>query len=294
MRNLRGKDIHNGALVALDYQTGELIAYVGSANYYATKSTKQFQAKYDVVGSGFRQPGSAFKPFNYLTAIDDKKLTAGSMLMDTATDFGGKYTPSDADNLERGPVRVRTALQFSLNIPSVKTAQINTLDHVFARAKDFGMVFQTRQDERRPVDRARRPGGPAGRPRHRLRDPRQRRQEDRPHDDPVASRTRRGKDVDRAVPAARRRAGREPAGRLHRDRHPGRQHEPEDQPVLGQVRAHRARQEAPPGDAQDRHEQRRQGPQRLRLHRPADGGQGGRRASTPSRSAPGTATATTP
>ncbi|HEX2756663.1 MAG TPA: transglycosylase domain-containing protein, partial [Candidatus Limnocylindrales bacterium] len=140
--NLSGKDIHNGALVALDYQTGELIAYVGSANYYAAKSTKQFQAKYDVVGSGFRQPGSAFKPFNYLTGINDKKITAGSMLMDTATDFGGKYTPSDADNLERGPVRVRIALQFSLNIPSVKTAQINTPDHIFARAQDFGMVFQ--------------------------------------------------------------------------------------------------------------------------------------------------------
>jgi peptidoglycan glycosyltransferase len=143
MKNLRGKDINNGALVAIDYQTGELIAYVGSANYYAAKSTPQFQAKYDVVGSGYRQPGSAFKPFNYLTAIDDKKLTAGSMLMDTATDFGGNYTPSDADNLERGPVRVRTALQFSLNIPSVKAAQINSPDHVFARSKDFGMVFQT-------------------------------------------------------------------------------------------------------------------------------------------------------
>ena len=141
MKNLRGKDIHNGALVALDYQTGELIAYVGSANYYAVKSTPQFQAKYDVVGNGYRQPGSAFKPFNYLTGIDDKKITAGSMFMDTATDFGGSFTPSDADNLERGPVRVRTALQFSLNIPSVKTAQVNTPDRIFSRAKDFGLVF---------------------------------------------------------------------------------------------------------------------------------------------------------
>ena len=143
MKSLRGKDLHNGALVALDYKTGELIAYVGSANYYAGTSTKKFQAKYDVVGAGFRQPGSAFKPFNYLTAIDEGKLTAGSMLMDSATDFGGGYTPSDADPFERGPVRVRNALQFSLNIPSVKAAQINSPDHLFARAKDYGMVFQT-------------------------------------------------------------------------------------------------------------------------------------------------------
>jgi peptidoglycan glycosyltransferase len=161
--NLRGKDIHNGALVAIDYQTGELIAYVGSANYYATKSTPKFQAQFDVVGKGFRQPGSAFKPFNYLTGIDDKKITAATMLMDTATAFGGKYTPSDADNLERGPVRVRTALEFSLNIPSVKTAQINTPARIFQRAQDFGMVFASKKttaglsialgvQEVRPVD----------------------------------------------------------------------------------------------------------------------------------------------
>jgi membrane peptidoglycan carboxypeptidase len=163
MKNLRGKDVHNGAMVAIDYQTGELVAYVGSANYYATKGTPQFQPKFDVVGSGFRQPGSAFKPFNYLTGIDDGTLTAGTMLMDTSTDFGGKYTPADADNAERGPVRVRNALQFSLNIPAVKAAVINTPDHVFARAQDFGAVFQTKQatagasialgvQEVRPVD----------------------------------------------------------------------------------------------------------------------------------------------
>jgi membrane peptidoglycan carboxypeptidase len=141
VKNLKGKDINNGALVALDYETGQLVAYVGSANYYATKSTKQFQAKYDVVGAGFRQPGSAFKPFNYLTGIDDKVFTAGTMFMDVGTDFGGNYTPGDADNRERGPVRVRSALQFSLNIPSVKAAQVNSADHIFTRAQDFGMVF---------------------------------------------------------------------------------------------------------------------------------------------------------
>src|SRR4029453_8201491 len=142
VRNLRGKDVHNGALVALDYQTGQLVAYVGSADYYAKTVTPQFQPQFDVVGNGFRQPGSAFKPFNYLTGIDDRKLTAATMLMDTSTDFGGNYTPADADNLERGPVRVRNALQFSLNIPAVKAAQINGVDHVFQRAQDFGMVFQ--------------------------------------------------------------------------------------------------------------------------------------------------------
>ena len=143
MKNLEDKDVRNGALVAVDYQTGELIAYVGSADYYASQSRPEFQPQYDVVGQGYRQPGSAFKPFNYVVGIDDGTLTAGDMFMDVGTDFGGGYTPNDADNLERGPVRVRNALQFSLNIPSVKAMAVNTPDHVFARAKDFGMTFQS-------------------------------------------------------------------------------------------------------------------------------------------------------
>ena len=142
MQRLRDKDLNNGALVALDYQTGELVAYVGSADYYAKKPNPQFQPKFDVVGSGYRQPGSAFKPFNYLTGIDDHTLTAATMFMDVGTDFGN-YHPTDADNLERGPVRVRNALQFSLNIPSVKAVAVNKVEHVFARAQDFGMRFQT-------------------------------------------------------------------------------------------------------------------------------------------------------
>jgi membrane peptidoglycan carboxypeptidase len=143
MRNLEDKNVRNGALVAVDYQTGELVSYVGSAEYYATKSRPEFQPQYDVVGQGFRQPGSAFKPFNYVVGIDDGTLTAGDMLMDVGTDFGGGYTPNNADNLERGPVRVRNALQFSLNIPAVKAMAISTPDHVFARAKDFGLTFQS-------------------------------------------------------------------------------------------------------------------------------------------------------
>jgi membrane peptidoglycan carboxypeptidase len=142
MRNLQNKNVRNGALVAIDYQTGEVVSYVGSAEYYAAKSRKTFQPQFDVVGQGFRQPGSAFKPFNYAVGIDDRAFTAGDMLMDVGTDFGGGYSPTDADNRERGPVRVRTALQFSLNIPAVRAMALNSPDHVFARVKDFGMTFQ--------------------------------------------------------------------------------------------------------------------------------------------------------
>ena len=62
----------------------------------------EFQPQYDVLGQGYRQPGSAFKPFNYAIGIDDETFTAGTMLMDSATDFGGGYTP-----IQRGQPRAR-------------------------------------------------------------------------------------------------------------------------------------------------------------------------------------------
>ena len=143
LERLRGREIRNGALVALDYQTGEVVAYVGSADYYARRATPQFQPKFDVVGDGFRQPGSAFKPIHYVIGIDDRRLTPGTMFMDVVTDFGGGYTPTDADNLERGPVRLRDALRFSLNIPAVKAVAVTGIERIVERAQAFGLRFQS-------------------------------------------------------------------------------------------------------------------------------------------------------
>jgi membrane peptidoglycan carboxypeptidase len=144
IENLRGNSIHNGALVATDYRTGEVLAYVGSAQYYSPTKSKQFQPQFDVLADGWRQPGSAFKPINYITGFQDRTITPATMFMDVTTDFGGGYVPTDADVLERGPIRMREALMFSLNIPSVKAAVINGPDHVFDMAKKFGLNFQAR------------------------------------------------------------------------------------------------------------------------------------------------------
>ena len=143
LKNLRGQNVWNAAMSAIDYQTGEIIAYVGSGDYYATRKVNtRFQPQFDVLANGWRQPGSAFKPFNYVTGIDDRTMTASTLLMDVSTDFGGGYTPSDADGLERGPLRARQALQFSLNIPAVKALDMNGIQRVFDNAKAFGMNFQ--------------------------------------------------------------------------------------------------------------------------------------------------------
>ena len=142
MENLRDKKLRNGALIAQDYQTGDIVAYVGSADANATKATKRFQPRFDVLADGWRQPGSAFKPIVYGTGIAGKQITAGTMFMDVVTDFGDGYTPTDADNLERGPVRVRDALRFSLNIPAVKAMATIGNDNVQTQAEAMGIQFR--------------------------------------------------------------------------------------------------------------------------------------------------------
>jgi len=71
IRDLKGRGIYNAALGAVDYRTGQILAYVGSGSYYEKPRGKKFQPKFDVLGDGWRQAGSAFKPINYLTGIED-------------------------------------------------------------------------------------------------------------------------------------------------------------------------------------------------------------------------------
>ncbi|HEY8168399.1 MAG TPA: transglycosylase domain-containing protein [Candidatus Limnocylindrales bacterium] len=144
MAKLRNKKIFNGALVAMDWQTGELVTYVGSADYYAPKATKKMQPQFDVLADGWRQPGSAFKPFTYVTGIDDGTITAASMFMDVATNFarsGKAYIPTNADNLERGPMRMRSALQFSLNIPAIKALSYTGIAKTIETSEKLGLRF---------------------------------------------------------------------------------------------------------------------------------------------------------
>jgi peptidoglycan glycosyltransferase len=138
LRNLRGKNINNAAAGIIDYRTGQVLAYGGSASYTA-KGTRKFQPKFDVLSDGWRQPGSSIKPINYAIGIEDRTMTAATLFMDVTTDFGGKFVPTQADKLERGPVRLRSALQFSLNIPSLTASLMNGLARFYKRAQDFGI-----------------------------------------------------------------------------------------------------------------------------------------------------------
>ena len=136
MKNLEDKDVHNGAMVALDYQTGEMVAYVGVGELLLDAATSPSSSRSST--SPARATASRARRSSRSTtspASTTGRSRPASMFMDVATDFGGGYTPKDADRLERGPVRIRKALQFSLNIPAVKALALNGTEHVFDDAR---------------------------------------------------------------------------------------------------------------------------------------------------------------
>jgi len=150
INNMRGKDIHNGAMVALDYRSGDVLAYVGSAGYYRDDlASPKFAPQHDAADSP-RQPGSAFKPIVYSAAFEAGKLTPGSVLLDITTKFGqskGKdWTPQDADLGERGPVLVRDAIQQSLNLPAIRAIQRVGNEAVADLAMKMGIRFMNGKD----------------------------------------------------------------------------------------------------------------------------------------------------
>jgi membrane peptidoglycan carboxypeptidase len=116
-------NVNNGAMVAIDSATGEIVAYVGSVDYY-NREDPRVQGQFDVAGLGRRQPGSAFKPITYSSAFQSRDATTATMLVDAMTEFGltaeTSYRPTNADIKEHGPVLAVDALRYSLNIPSVQ------------------------------------------------------------------------------------------------------------------------------------------------------------------------------
>jgi len=115
---LEEADADNTSLVAMDPRTGQILAMVGSKDFYDDSIDGQF----NVATLGKRQPGSSFKPIVYAAAFE-KGYTPNTILYDVVTNFsssGRSYIPKNYDLSEHGPVTMRQALQGSLNIPAVK------------------------------------------------------------------------------------------------------------------------------------------------------------------------------
>jgi len=145
----RNTDLYGGtnaALVAQDATTGQILAMVGSRDYF----DEEIDGQFNVATQGLRQPGSALKPFAYLAALK-MGYPEQTVLFDVQTEFNStgasSYQPQNFDSRFRGPVNFRTALSQSINVPAVKTLYLIGINNLIETLDSFGV--QTLTDPRR-------------------------------------------------------------------------------------------------------------------------------------------------
>ncbi len=130
--DLRGQNVHDGAVLVVDNATGEVLAYVANTGNFAPY-VDGIQAK--------RQAGSTLKPFLYGLAFERHLLTPASLLEDEPFDVPtpqGIYSPENYDNDFRGLVTARVALASSINIPAVRTLSLIGLDSFIRKLGKLG------------------------------------------------------------------------------------------------------------------------------------------------------------
>lgn len=141
MKKIAKLKISNGAAMVTKPNTGEIIAMVGSKDYFDEKIDGQVN-----ITTSLRQPGSSIKPLNYAVGLL-RGWTAGTMFLDIPTCFGvagqKAYCPKNYDNTFRGPVSMRQSLANSLNISAVKMLALNGLDSFISTASAMGISTWT-------------------------------------------------------------------------------------------------------------------------------------------------------
>jgi membrane peptidoglycan carboxypeptidase len=135
----RDHNVSNASVVVLRPATGEIIAMVGSLDYWDESIDGQFNVAVDGPG---RQPGSSFKPFTYVTLLAQGD-NAAHMFLDVRTAFqqptGYPYVPENYDRKYHGPQRMRLALARSYNIPAVGALHLAGVDNVIRTAHRMGI-----------------------------------------------------------------------------------------------------------------------------------------------------------
>lgn len=138
IENEKKWNAENAALVAMDPKTGQIIAMVGSRDYFDKDIDGQVN-----VAIRDRQPGSSFKPYVYLAAFQ-KGYIPETMIYDVETQFdtaeGKEYKPQNYDGKFRGPLHMKEALAQSLNIPAVKTLYLVGVKDAITLAKNLGIT----------------------------------------------------------------------------------------------------------------------------------------------------------
>lgn len=142
LENQKISNASNSALLATDPRNGQILAMVGSRDYF----DKTIDGAYNIV-TAKRQPGSSFKPFVYAAGFQ-KGYTPETVLFDVRTEFSTTcasnpkscYNPDDFDGLFKGPISIRSALAESRNVPAVKMLYLVGMDDALAMAKNLGIT----------------------------------------------------------------------------------------------------------------------------------------------------------
>lgn len=141
------RNVHNAAVIIMDPQTGEVLAMLGSPNYFDRAIDGNVNATVAT-----RQPGSSIKPITYAAAFDPDlakrygytPLTPATMMMDVRTAFvtaeGQPYVPQNYDRQWHGPVLLRHALANSLNLVAVKVLDYVGLEAMTDLARQMGIT----------------------------------------------------------------------------------------------------------------------------------------------------------
>lgn len=139
VEKLKDYKVGNGAAVVLNPKNGQILALVGSKDYFA----KDYDGNVNVVLS-YRQPGSATKPITYSAGLQ-KGYTAAQTIMDVKTEFPGganlpNYNPVNYDGQWHGPTEVRYTLGNSYNIPAVKMLALVGVKNVMDLGYRMGLT----------------------------------------------------------------------------------------------------------------------------------------------------------
>jgi penicillin-binding protein 1C len=139
---LKNQKVGNGAAIVTRPASGEILAMVGSKDYFAEDE----DGKVNVILAK-RQPGSSIKPVNYALALRDKKITPATALADVPTCFSvtGQplYCPVNYDGTFHGIIQARFALGNSYNIPAVRVLALNSVDNFVEFAQNMGLSTLT-------------------------------------------------------------------------------------------------------------------------------------------------------
>jgi penicillin-binding protein 1C len=140
LASLSRKNVTNAAVIVVENRTGNIRALVGSADYFDENHSGQVNG-----ALAQRQPGSSIKPFMYGVALEAGH-TAAEVLADIPTaipDIHGDYVPENYDKKFHGPVRLRTALACSYNVPAVRTLRTIGVDPFLQRLRAAGFESLT-------------------------------------------------------------------------------------------------------------------------------------------------------